>query len=96
VQFQTRTQTRRVSGHPWVFTHCTLLNNNSTKSNQILPIIELYLWILSLLTLSTNKTLHESLAKLLIQNNYYYILIIVAQNNENQISGLVRVIHGLK
>jgi hypothetical protein len=29
-----------------------------------------------------NKTLHESLAKSLIENNYYCILIIIAQNNK--------------
>jgi hypothetical protein len=47
--------------------------------------------------LSTNKTFHESLAKLLIQNNYYYILIIFAPNKELiKFWGQVQVTHELK
>jgi hypothetical protein len=69
-------------GSPTGFSLRALLNNNSVISSLALIIIELYLWSLSFLTLSNNKTFCESVAKLLIQNNYYYILNIFMQTKE--------------
>jgi hypothetical protein len=60
------------------FTQCTLLNNNLLINNYVAAIIELYVQILSIFTLSSNKIFRESLAKLLIQNDYYYIVMIFA------------------
>jgi hypothetical protein len=70
-----------MQGHPQIFIQCTLLNNSLVIRNYVPTIIELYIWILSIL-LCINKKFHESLAKLLIQNNYYWILIIFMQDKE--------------